>query len=311
MREDRSKRGLQSTGFGPSRWWAAWAAWTAVLSASPMAGAITVGNVIIEETTSLTEDHIGQIELRNGASLFCNGHSIISSAGFVPLENCEDDTGTARSCGLKVLGGSGATIHDCRIGSAGRWNYGLWVKDASDLQIILVDAGGTYGAGLHVADSVNFRVEDSNFSQNWGHGVELIRASSASIVDTAVLENREIGFYQEDSDWIQYFGGEATGNWGGGLYVLGGENNVVENFEATGGWVGVEFKDTYTFTIEGTVTTSNDYGIRVANGRNGHILGNVAHGNSVYDAWQSYNSSSPTNSWHDNDFETRRNVPAQ
>ncbi|XYI03945.1 right-handed parallel beta-helix repeat-containing protein [Sorangium sp. So ce1128] len=311
MRENRSKSGFQSsTGLGPSRWWAAWAAWAAILSVSPMAGA-TEGHLIIEETTSLSENHFGQIELRNGASLFCNGYGIISTAAAPPLKNCEDDTGAARSCGIKVLGGSGATVHDCDIASAGRFDYGLWVKDASDMQIIRLEASGTNHAGLHVADSVDFSVEDSDFESSWGNGVELFRASNASIVNTDAIENRGMGFYQEDSDSIHYFRGEATGNWSAGLYVLRGEHNRVERLKAMEGWVGVEFKDTYTFTIEGTDTTLNDYGIRVVNGRDGHILGNIAYGNFVYDAWQSYNTSSPTNNWHDNDFGTRRNVPAQ
>ncbi|XXY45985.1 NosD domain-containing protein [Sorangium sp. So ce269] len=120
-----------------------------------------------------------------------------------------------------------------------------------------------------------------------------------------------MGFYQEDSDWIHYSGGRATGNWSGGLYVLRGEHNWVERLRATEGWVGVEFNGTYTYTIEGTDTTLNDYGIRVVNSRHGQIFGNVAYGNFIYDAWQSINTSSRTNNWHDNDFGTRRNVPAQ
>ncbi|WP_437968754.1 right-handed parallel beta-helix repeat-containing protein [Sorangium sp. So ce260] len=275
-----------------------------------MVGA-TEGYLVIEETTSLTEVHFGQIELRNGASLFCNGHSIMAVNAAPPLPNCEDDTGAARSAAIKSLGGSGATIQDCMITGAGRFDYAVWVEDASDMQIIRLQAVDNSHGGLHVADSVDVSIEDGYFASNWGHGVELFRVSSASIVDTDAIVNRGMGFYQEDSDWIHYSRGEAIANQSGGLYVLRGEDNWVEHLKASGGWVGVEFNDTSTFTIEGTDTTSNDYGIRVVNGRHGHILGNVAHGNVVYDAWQSKNTSSSTNDWHDNDFGTRRNVPAQ
>lgn len=238
----------------------------------------TKGNLVITQSTTLTEDHYGSITLAaDNILLDCDNHQIIYDSTVPWSYNCT--TVAPMTCGIAVTSRQNAEIHKCNI-------------------------QGGFGAGIYLDRTKWAWVDHANItSANYG----LIAANGDHLRLEFVWAtyNSSTGFWiRQVVDYVKATGLVAAHNGGTGVYVTystaTGNLNLLQSTSTANGGSGILLNKIWGGTVDGnTVVQNGGDGINIANGQTMTFSNNYSSGNgSGCDAVQS----GTYNSWSGNFF---------
>jgi parallel beta-helix repeat protein len=299
------------------------------------------GTLTITSSTTLTEDHYGNIVIdADNVTLDCAGHTVFGPG----------DSGF--SGGINVAGGrAGVIVRQCTVtgfnvngifaggASDGRYEanviygnaaHGMHLDNGSNNVVVGNTSRSSGGIGIVLTRATQSRIEGNTVQGNtlWA-GIALFDGSHDNLVANNTALRNGLGFVVEDATSNELRGNTANLNGGSGfLLIRGANNNLLESNTANGNGGGIQVMlgsnsnmvrnnvangnahDGFTIymsdnnSLTGNTGNSNgSFGFLVFGGSSFNTLtGNVGRGNGLFDAFDE--GSGTGNVWVNNNFGT-------
>ncbi|MBL8298092.1 MAG: right-handed parallel beta-helix repeat-containing protein [Rhodanobacteraceae bacterium] len=255
----------------------------------------TNGIMTINQTTTLTANHVGQIRFgANNITLDCAGHQISYSAR-QPSGSC-GVSGT-QTCGIHSLNRTGITIRNCDV--VGAYNYGVWIQGTSTTSTVRDSSVTEAGVGFRVDSSSNLQFFNSAAVSN-NAGFEIRDSTNVTFTGTDAVYSSGDGFDINDSTNTRIQYGFVFANGVNGIEFDFSPGSAVLNSEVlNNGQHGVSLDDGTGAYISSNLIRSNmEDGLRLQNSDNGTLRYNQVDYNGACNANQ--DAASTGNTWTGN-----------
>lgn len=255
----------------------------------------TSGIMTITSTTTLTENHTGQV--RFGASnitLDCAGYEIRFAAR-QPAGGC-GVSGT-QTCGIRSLNRTGITIRNCDV--VGAYSYGVWIQGTSTASTVRDSSVTDAGVGFRVDAASNLQFFNSAAVSN-SAGFEIRDSTNVMFTSTDAVYSTGDGFDINDSTDVRIQYGFVFANGVNGIEFDDSPGSSVLNTEVlNNGQHGVSLDNSSGIYISANEIHGNvENGLRLQNCDNGTVRYNLVDNNGTCNANQDAASSS--NTWTGN-----------
>jgi len=274
------------------------------LGVSPAAA--TTGTWYLEQSTTLQEDHTGNIVIEtDNVTLDCAGHTV-RGPGTV-----------GRVAGVFIDGASGVTVKRCVITGfeAAVGDNGIFVRDSSAVTISGTKVTGNAGQGIVLQRSDDGVVMGNRATGNGANGIHTTESDGVIVSGNTVTGNAEHGIHIL---WAE--GGTVVANTsrsngslakgGGGIVISASTqilvtgNTAVENTIAAGIALGI---GTTASTVVDNTSNRNAVGFEVTDSSGNTLQGNSANGNAghgflLWDSDENVLTENTANGNHDEGF---------
>lgn len=270
------------------------------LTGSVVGVSATSGHMEIWTDTTLTEDHVGTIEImENGTTLDGAGYSIIG-----PPPN-EDYV-----IGILLNGKTGVTVKNCYVTLC---DTGIVLTTNTSFNTIsnniVIDnnfdgiAIGENSTGNTITDNIANNNGDIYEGEPWGSGFVIELCSDNLFMRNEASGNARSGFnlwcdrqpLDNNNIFIENI---AVGNGVEGFYCEGSSGNTFIRNKAFDNEFGFDIQYSYRTTLQNNVALHNDYGFQLWDMHDCIIEYNKAHRNSLYGFYVINSCTDNTISWN-------------
>jgi parallel beta-helix repeat protein len=211
--------------------------------------AASTGTLLVTATTTLTEDHHGNILISgDNITLDCAGHAVFGpgTAGFAG--------------GIQVAGGSGLTVRRCTVtGFAVNGIYAFGASHGRYIDNLLVGNGNH---GIHLEQGADNLLIGNTSTSNGAIGIVLTHSTQSRIVNNSLLGNR---------------------NWAGIALMDGSHDNLVVDNTASQNGLGIVLDGAVDNTVSANTATLNEAaGVLLIRGASGNtVVSNLSNQNGI------------------------------